>query len=184
MLSKLVRDAVGDILDVIEELAPWRNQLVELYNAYKNPISFINKYMRDFPSSSRQWAGIIYRSVRYLSRQEEVLPLQGDNTPLDRRLAGQIPSPADNPGLDYAFRYNIQLTVSARDASQSHVFNFWFNSGGLLSEADVRQGVASSLITLVNRYKLTFNEGFPNTAVVTSSQIMEFVQYIPGLNRG
>jgi hypothetical protein len=179
MLSNLVKAALGDILDIVDQLAPWRNELIEMYKAYKNPLFFINNYLRNFPTSSRSIAGQIYRAIRYLADQGPVLQLQGYDVPLDRRLAGNIPTPPDRPLLDYSFRYNIEFRVSAPGVGQAHTFNFWVNSTGLLSEREVAEMAIPALINLIDRYRLTLNSGEINSATITSTGIKDFVQYIP-----
>lgn len=181
MLSKLVKAAIGDIIDVVDQLAPWRNQLIEIYNTYKNPIFFVNNYLRQFPTSSRAIAGVIYRAIRYLADQGPILSLQGNDVPLDRRLAGQIPSPPDQPRLDYSFRYNIKFNISAPGVGQKHTFNFWVTSTGLLSEREVAEMAMPALLNLIDRYRLTFEPGQPNSASISYTNIESFVQYIPGL---
>lgn len=184
MISKLIRESIGDILDLISELAPWRNQLVEIYDKYSHPFSFINKYLVDFPTSDRSWAGALYRTARYFARQEDVLSKQGYYTELDPRLAGQIKLPAEKPGMAYGYRYNIEISVKSVDGSQSHTFNFWLDSTGLLSEADAIEMALPALLRLLDKYKLTFDPNQPNTAYITTTAIQSFVQYIPELNVG
>jgi hypothetical protein len=184
MIGKLIRDALGDALELVPQLAESRNALIRLYQAYKNPIAFVNNYLKNFPTSSRAWGGLIYRVSRYFHDQGDILPLAGEDTPLDSRLAGKIPLPDDIPGMAFGFRYNISFNVDAKQAGQFHTFNFWVNSTGLLSESDVAEMAGNALLTLVNRYNLTFESGQSNSAIVTSSQINDFVQYIPGLKNG
>lgn len=181
MISQKIWAKVGDILDIIQAFAPNRNALVNMYNAYSHPFAFINKYMKDFPSSTRQWAGDVYRAVRFHAKQGEVLPDQGRFLPLDRRLSGQIPLPEGKPGMAYGYRYNLSMNVDAKGVGQSHTFNFWVDSTGLLSESDVVQMTIKALHELLDRYKLTILPGQANSATVTSSAIQGFVQYIPGL---
>lgn len=184
MISKKLFDKVGDILDVIGQLAESRNALVELYQRYKHPLSFINNYLRNFPTSSRAWGGIIYRAAKYFGEQGDYLSLQDPNVPLDRRLAGQIPLPDSKPGMAYGYRYNLQVDIAAPWQGFMRTFNFWVDSTGFLSENEVLESAYSAIVQLMDKYKLTDVIGMTNSFYVDATSIQSFVQYNPMLNNG
>ena len=180
-LPKAISDAIGDIREVIKALAPDTNRLTEIYRQHSHPLSFINYYLRTFPESSRQWAGIIYRAIRYLANQGEVLAYQPVNTPIDRDIAGRVPVPENDPLKAYTYRYNLEIGINAPSQGAQHTFNFWVNSPYVLSPNEVLEIAIDNVIKVMNKYNLTLQSGFPNSATMTSSEIKGFVMYDPGV---
>ena len=181
MVPKAIWDRVSSFWDVLQQLKPDRNTLISIYNKFSNPIAFVNNYMKEFPSSSRSIAGQIYSAIRYMAKQEDTLQFQPPGMQLDRRLAPQIPMDPERPGTAYGFRYNIQFNLSTPEIGTSHTFNFWIYNNALLNPQEVGELATPLLLSRVDRYKLTFSPGFPNSVSVVSTELQGFVQFNPEL---
>jgi hypothetical protein len=181
MVPKIVRDYLGDLIDIIPSLSRYRNQLLEIYRKYTHPLSFVNYYMKTFPNSSRAWAGYIYRGVKYFVNQGPALAGYPPTSLIDPMLAGKIPAPSDTTRYDYGFRYNIQYNIKLANSSETYGFNFWVNSGYNISRAEVVEASMNALMTILDKYKLSLNPGQPNSAIIVADSIRGFDQYIPGL---
>jgi len=184
MLGKLLLSKIGDIIDLIQELAPSALDLIKIYKQYSHPLSFVNFYRRQFPESSRQWAGMVYRAMRYFARQSDYLGLIPSDMEIDRRLPLRVPVPESNPLLAYQYRYSIDFTIAVPARGIQNTYTFWVNSPYLLTEHEVASNAASALANVVNRYSLTFNEGFENTANITATRLRSFALYDPEVRSG
>lgn len=184
MIPKQIYSAVGDILDVIKQLAPSANRMIELYERYKHPLAFINYYMRSFPESSRAWGGILYRAAKFFATQGDYFAWYPDRTPIDRNLVGHIPVPATDPLKAYTYRYNLEINVNSPSQGFSQTFNFWVPSPYLLSRYEVLENAIEMVTKVMDKYRLTFQKGFPNSADLVASEIKQVMMYSPDANNG
>lgn len=166
-------EAISGYSRVVPSIRKW-------FEHYPNAFSFINAGVKLYGNAYRSMFGEVYRVYTYFRNQGSYLNMVDPQTPIDPRLAYEIPTPTLEMPLGGQYRYGVEYQVWIPQHQQWVTRNVWVPSRyPLTPEGITIQGLIPLNINLV-KYKLKIGEeDLENDAIVRGVRVTSFTRFIP-----